>query len=139
MALMGRVLRRDDPLEVWGDGHQVRNWTFVEDVVLGLSLAGALPTGAHTVNLGSPEGHTVRDALELLFKAAGHEPRLRFLPEMPTGPLSRVASCALAEQLLGWRPRVPLDEGLTRTLRWYQRSVRLHRLKAAGTHLHTPR
>ena len=48
-----------------------------------------------------------------------YDPEIRFQPDMPTGPVNRVASNTLARELMGWEPKVLLAEGIERTARWY--------------------
>jgi nucleoside-diphosphate-sugar epimerase len=50
---------------------------------------------------------------------AGHTAKLRLRPEMPTGPVNRVADNALAKQLLGWQPKTTFRDGLKKTMEWY--------------------
>ena len=57
-----------------------------------------------------------------MLEYTGHRARLRFRPDMPTGPANRVADNALAKRLLGWEPTVPFREGLRRTIDWYVRT-----------------
>jgi nucleoside-diphosphate-sugar epimerase len=71
------------------------------------------------VNLGTMERVQVLEAVRMVLDYIGHRAEIKFRPEMPTGPLNRVADNALAERLLGWTPRVPFREGLKRTIEWY--------------------
>jgi nucleoside-diphosphate-sugar epimerase len=50
---------------------------------------------------------------------AGYKPKIKFRPDMPTGPLNRVADNSLSKKLMGWEPKVPFQEGLKRTADWY--------------------
>jgi len=101
VAMIARAFVRQDPFEVWGDGTQIRNWTYVGDIVRGMVLAAETIEDGTAVNL------------------TGHRAAIKFLPHMPTGPLNRVASNRLARQLLGWEPRVKFVDGLHRTIDWY--------------------
>ncbi|MDE2903668.1 MAG: NAD-dependent epimerase/dehydratase family protein [Chloroflexota bacterium] len=124
MAMIARAFIRQDPFEVWGSGRQVRNWTFVNDIVAGTLLAAARIDDARAVNLGTRERIRVIDAVRQVLGHIGHRPRIRLRRDMPTGPMNRVADPSLAEQVLDWTPRVRLADGLRRTIDWY---VRTHR------------
>lgn len=119
IAMIARAFIGQNPFEVWGDGTQVRNWTFVDDIVRGTILAGERIDDGTAVNLGTMERIRVIDAVQMILKYAGHDADLCFLPDMPTGPLNRVADNALAHKLLGWQPEVAFQDGVKRTMDWY--------------------
>jgi nucleoside-diphosphate-sugar epimerase len=119
IAMIARAFVRQDPFEVWGDGTQVRNWTYVGDIVRGMVLAAEKIDDGTAVNLGTEERTRVIDAVREVLRYTGHEAQIRFLPHMPTGPLNRVASNRLARELLGWEPRVKFMDGLHHTIDWY--------------------
>lgn len=131
MALIARAFLRQNPFEVWGDGTQVRNWTYVDDIVRGTVLAAEKIDDGTAVNLGTMERVTVNDAVRYILEITGHHPEIKFLPHMPTGPLNRVADNSLARKLLGWGPQVGIREGLRRTIEWYYRTKDPGQVKAA--------
>ena len=119
IAMIARAFLKQDPFDVWGTGEQIRNWTYVSDIVEGTILAAEKIDDGTGVNLGTIERIRVLDAVQMVLQRAGYAPAIRLRPEMPTGPLNRVADNALAKQLLGWAPKVPFREGLARTMEWY--------------------
>ncbi|MFQ5890949.1 MAG: NAD-dependent epimerase/dehydratase family protein [Gemmatimonadota bacterium] len=119
MAMIARAFIGEDPYEVWGTGNQVRNWTYVDDIVEGTILAAERIGDAAPVNLGTMERVRVIDAVDEILRYTGHKARIVFRPDMPTGPLNRVADNQRARELLGWQPKVSLMEGLRRTIDWY--------------------
>lgn len=121
VAMIARAFIRQNPFEVWGTGEQIRNWTFVEDIVRGTLLAAEKIDDGSGINLGTMERVRVTDAVKMVCELAGYQPALKFLPEMPTGPLNRVADNARAHKLLGWRPKFEFREGLKKTFEWYFR------------------
>ena len=131
IAMIGRAFLGQRPFEVWGDGTQVRNWTYVGDIVRGLVLAAERVSDGSAVNLGTEEPIRVIDAARMVLGLASLEAPIRLRPDMPTGPLSRVASNARARELLGWTPEVAFAEGLARTLDWYFASRRADRDRLA--------
>ena len=119
IAMIARAFVRQDPFEVWGDGTQVRNWTYVGDIVRGMVLTAEKIEDGTAVNLGTEERTRVIDAVREVLRYTGREAEIKFLPHMPTGPLNRVASNRLARELLGWTPEMKFMDGLHRTIDWY--------------------
>ena len=139
MAMIARAFIRQDPFEVWGSGRQVRNWTFVSDIVDGTLRAAARIDDARAVNLGTRERIRVIDAARHVLDYIGHRPEVRLRKDMPTGPMNRVADPSLAEELLGWSPRVRFADGLRTTIDWYVRTHRRDQVAARLPHLLTER
>ena len=119
MAMIARAFVGEDPFEVWGTGKQVRNWTYIDDIVNGTLLAAEKIDDATAVNLGTTERIRVMDAVQEVLRYTGHKARIVTRPEMPTGPLNRVAANERATKLLGWKPAVSFFEGLHQTIDWY--------------------
>jgi dTDP-glucose 4,6-dehydratase len=111
-ALAGR------PLTVAGDGSQTRSLCYVEDTVEGiLSLAASGEPGP--VNIGSSEEMTMLELAERVQDLCGAGSVVEFV-DLPTDdPQVRRPDTTLAAELLGWRPQVPIEEGLKRTLEWF--------------------
>jgi nucleoside-diphosphate-sugar epimerase len=119
IAMIARAFVRQDPFEVWGDGTQIRNWTYVGDIVRGMVLAAEKIDDGTAINLGTEERTRVIDAVREVLRYTGHEAGIKLLPHMPTGPLNRVASNRKAKELLGWEPQMKFMDGLHRTIDWY--------------------
>src|SRR5437879_7178625 len=119
IAMIARAFVGQDPFEVWGDGTQIRNWTYIDDIVEGTILAGEKINDGTPINLGTMERIRVIDCARMVCEFTGHKAEIKLRPDMPTGPLNRVADNSLAKKLLGWEPKVPFREGLKRTIDWY--------------------
>jgi nucleoside-diphosphate-sugar epimerase len=119
IAMIARAFLKEDPFEVWGTGEQIRNWTYIDDIVAGTLLAAEKIDDGSAVNLGTMERIRVIEAVEEVLRYTGHSARIRTRPEMPTGPMNRVAHNGLAKQRLGWEPAVRFVDGLHRTVDWY--------------------
>lgn len=119
IAMIARSFIGENPFVVWGTGEQIRNWTFVEDIVEGTILAGEKIDDGTAINLGTMERTSVIDAVREVLRYTGYKAELEFHPEMPTGPLNRVADNSLTKKLLSWEPKVSFIEGLHRTIDWY--------------------
>jgi UDP-glucose 4-epimerase len=123
IAFIARAFINQDPFEIWGDGTQIRNYTFVSDIVDGIvRLAEEIADGS-TFNVGSDEVISVREAVEMTCEMIGHKPRKFVLsPSAPTGPHSRVCDYTTIYNRLGWKPNVSFREGLRKTVNWYTRT-----------------
>lgn len=119
IAMIARAFVGQNPFEVWGDGTQVRNWTYIDDIVRGTILAAEKIDDGTAVNLGTMERVRVIDAVRMVLEYTGHKAEIKLRPDMPTGPLNRVADNSLARKLLIWETQVPFREGLKRTIDWY--------------------
>jgi nucleoside-diphosphate-sugar epimerase len=119
MAMIARAFVDQNPFLVWGNGQQVRNWTYIGDIVSGTILAAEKIDDGTAVNLGTMERTRVIDAVHEVLRYTGKDLEVAFQEDMPTGPLNRVADNARARELLGWAPQTSFVEGLHRTIDWY--------------------
>jgi nucleoside-diphosphate-sugar epimerase len=122
IAMIARAFIHQTPFEVWGDGTQIRNWTYVDDIVEGTIVAGEKIDDGTPVNLGTMERIRVLDAANMVCELTDCKAEIKFLTNMPTGPLNRVADNSLAKKLLGWEPKVAFKDGLKRTIDWYYKT-----------------
>src|SRR5919197_1441246 len=83
IAMIARAFLRQDPFYVWGTGEQIRNWTYVQDIVDGTILAAERIDDGSAVNLGTMERVRVLDAVHLVLDQAGYEPSIVLQPDMP--------------------------------------------------------
>lgn len=119
IAMIAKAFVGQNPFEVWGDGTQVRNWAYVDDVVQGTILAAEKINDGTAINLETMERVRVIDATKMVLEYTGHGAEIRLLSDMPTGPLNRVADNSLTKKLLSWEPEVKFVDGLRRTIDWY--------------------
>jgi nucleoside-diphosphate-sugar epimerase len=119
IAMIARAFVRQDPFIVWGNGEQIRNWTYVGDIVAGTILAAEKIDDGTAVNLGTMERTRVIDAVQEVLRYVGHQTKIELHPEMPTGPMNRVADNQLAKRLLGWEPKMKFIDGFHQTTDWY--------------------
>lgn len=127
-ALTDRALDKEDPYVVWGSGNQERGFTYVDDIVNGSILATEKVTDATPINLGWDKRYRIRDVASVILQVSGHKPKkILFDTNKPEGPFSRALDISRAKALLGWEPKVELEEGLRRTSEWH-RSLRNERV-----------
>ena len=99
---------------------QIRNWTYVSDIVEGTLQAAELADDGQAFNIGTMEGTRVLDAANLVLKEMGHAAAIRTMPEMPTGPYYRISDNQKLKAASGWEPTVSFLDGLKRTIDWYR-------------------
>jgi nucleoside-diphosphate-sugar epimerase len=119
IAMIARAFVKQNPFIVWGNGEQIRNWTYVGDIVSGTMRAAEVIDDGTAINLGTMERTRVIDAVHEVLRYTGHKAQIELHPEMPTGPMNRVADNSLPQKLLGWEPKVKFIDGLHRTIDWY--------------------
>lgn len=119
IAMIARAFIQENPFVVWGTGEQIRNWTYVSDIAEGTIRAAENIDDGTAINLGTMERIKVRDAVHQVLEYTGHAAEIKTRPEMPTGPLNRVADNTLAKKLIDWEPQVLFAEGLRKTIDWY--------------------
>ncbi len=139
IAMIGRALIKQNPFEVWGTGEQIRNWTYIDDIVEGTIRAAEVIDDGTAVNLGTMERIRVNEAVKMILEYMELELPLKFLPDMPTGPYNRVASNRLAKELLSWEPRFPFRQGIRHTVDWYVKNRNPEQLRANFESLLTER
>jgi UDP-glucose 4-epimerase len=120
IALIAKAAARLDPFPIWGDGLQTRNFTYVQDTVTGMALAGANLIGFEVVNIGTDVHYTIFDVIRQIFVCMQWEPReIQKQRDKPVGVHSRAADVTICRHRLGWVPTYSLAEGIRRTVDWY--------------------
>lgn len=120
VALIAKAYAQQDPYQIWGDGEQTRNFTYVSDIVNALLLANEEVSDATPVNAGIPDYISINEVAEAIFKYMGWEPdEIDYMADKPVGVRHRAADTTRAEELLGWEPQYTLEEGLAETVDCY--------------------
>jgi nucleoside-diphosphate-sugar epimerase len=120
MAMIARAYTHQDPFEIWGDGSQIRNWTYIDDIITGTLLVAETISDGSAINIGTMERTTVEQAALMISGMMGYSPKFRHLLDRPTGPMNRVASNKFIYQLTGWRPSTTFPVGVRKTIDWYK-------------------
>ena len=122
-AFVTQAIRGED-FTVFGDGTQTRSFCYVDDLVAGL-LALWQRGDAQPVNLGNPVEFTLLELAEVVRRVAGGGGKVRSVRPLPENdPRQRRPDISRAQSLLGWEPRVSLDEGLRPTIAWFRKHVK---------------
>ncbi|GHC05721.1 UDP-glucuronic acid decarboxylase family protein [Thermomonas carbonis] len=113
---------RGESITIYGEGQQTRSFCYVDDLVEGfLRLMNTEPGVTGPVNLGNPGEFTIRQLAEKVIDLTGSKSTLVFKPLPSDDPLQRQPDIALARARLGWEPVVQLEEGLTRTIAYFDK------------------
>lgn len=111
---------RNEPITLYGDGSQTRSFCYVDDLVDGLvRLMNVDGDVVGPVNLGNPHEISVRDLAETIIELTGSRSALDFRPLPADDPRQRCPDIGRASELLHWKPRVELREGLSRTIAYF--------------------
>jgi UDP-glucuronate decarboxylase len=115
-----QALRGED-ITIYGEGQQTRSFCYVDDLVSGfLKLMATEPGFTGPVNLGNPGEFTIRQLAEQVIDLTGAGSKLVFRPLPTDDPMQRQPDITLARSKLGWEPTVQLDEGLRRTIAYFE-------------------
>lgn len=125
-GIYGRVIPRfisqalsGGPITVFGDGTQTRSFTYVTDQIEGLlRLASLEKARGQVINIGNVNEITVLALAEKVLEITGSSSDITFHPLPQDDPLRRRPDITRAKQILGWVPKVPLENGLGRTIEW---------------------
>ena len=117
-AFVGQALRGED-FSLFGDGSQTRSFCYVSDLVDGMYRL-MLSDVEGPVNVGNPREMTIREFAEAVRQANGGGGQLKFQPLPKDDPKQRKPDITRARQLLGWEPRIALEQGLQETLHWFR-------------------
>ncbi len=114
-----RRIAEGETIIVFGDGSQSRDFTFVDDIAAG-TIAALKPLGYEVINLGGDHVVVLSEIIEKVAELTGKKPQIEYRPAHPADVPTTRADVSKAARLLGWRPQIPIDEGLRRCVQWYR-------------------
>lgn len=117
---------RGVPLTIYGEGRQTRSFCYVDDLIRAIVAMGNLEKNPGTpINIGNPNEFTVRELAYKVSMLFWQNPKtsIRSLPLPPDDPLQRKPDITLAKEILGWEPKIQLEEGLSRTIEWFRNEL----------------
>ncbi len=112
--------RGDAELPVWGDGSPTREFLYVEDAAAGIIAAAENYNGSEPVNLGSGYEISIKDLADMIVRLTGYGGKIVWQTDKPNGQPRRGLDVSRAREYFGWQARVPFEEGMRRTIEWYQ-------------------
>jgi GDP-L-fucose synthase len=115
--------RGDGFIECWGTGSATREFLYVEDAAEGVLLAAERYNKPDPVNLGSGREISIKDLVKLIARLTGFEGQIRWDRTKPDGQPRRCLDTQKAEREFGFRANTPFEEGLRKTIEWYERAI----------------
>jgi UDP-glucuronate decarboxylase len=116
---------RGQNLTIYGDGSQTRSFCYVDDLIEGFVRLMETEGVSSPVNIGNPSEFTMLQLAELVVKKVGGSSKITFHPLPSDDPKQRCPDITLAKKLLGWEPKVPLEEGIERTIAYFKKTLGL--------------
>lgn len=114
-----RRIAEDEPILVFGDGSQERDFTYIDDIARG-TVAGLAPLGYEVINLGGDRPVRLSAIIDQIGELLGCKPAIEYRPPHPADVPATWADIRKAAELLNWSPQVPIEEGLRRSVEWYR-------------------
>jgi UDP-glucuronate decarboxylase len=117
---------KGEPISIYGDGSQTRSFCYVDDLIAGMiALMESGPEVTGPINIGNPNEFTIRELAEKVIAQTGAGSQLVQHPLPADDPKQRQPDITLARKVLGWEPRVPLEQGLEKTIDYF-RNMQAH-------------
>jgi UDP-glucuronate decarboxylase len=114
---------KGENLTVYGDGSQTRSFCYVDDLIDGFVRLMNQEKTVGPVNIGNPGEFTMMELAELVLKKVGGKSKVTNLPLPADDPKQRRPDISVAKEALGWEPKVPLEEGLDRTIAYFRQAL----------------
>ena len=122
-AIIARGLR-GEPIEIWGDGSAVRDFIYIEDVIDALELASGDRSNFRIFNIGRGEGRSVREIANGIESLLGKKLNIVWKDARAVDLPVSIVSNTRAKEVLGWAPKTTLEDGLKKTIAWWQSGAR---------------
>ena len=117
-----QALQGDD-ITIYGDGSQTRSFCYVDDMIEGFVRLMNQDVSTGPMNLGNPGEFTIRQLAEMVIRLTGSKSKLVMQPLPQDDPKQRKPDITLARNVLGWEPKVPLEEGLVRVIDYFRHII----------------
>ncbi len=115
---------KEEPLEIFGDGEQTRSFCYVSDLIDVILKMMNKDDFIGPVNIGNPGEFTIRELAEKILKLTGSRSKIQVRQERSDDPVRRRPDISLAREKLGWEPSVDLDEGLGKTIEYFEKVLK---------------
>ena len=116
-------------IQQFGDGSSSRDYTYIEDIVNGVVRSLDRPYPYHVFNLGKGDGTSLKEFIDLVQRYVNKDAIIKMMPDQPGDVPYTCADVSKAERLLGYRSSVSFEEGIRRTVEWYQQAYEKHELE----------
>jgi UDP-glucuronate decarboxylase len=111
-------------ITIFGDGTQTRSFQYVEDLIEGmLRMMATDDSVTGPINIGNPNEFTILELAELIITMTGSKSKIVFKPLPSDDPKQRQPNISLAKEKLGWEPHIKLQEGLIKTIKYFEKQI----------------
>ena len=119
---------KGDPITIYGEGNQTRSFCYVDDLIEAfLRIMGTPDDFTGPINIGNPVEFTIKELAEKVIALTGAKSKLIYKPLPSDDPVKRKPDISLAKEVLGWEPKVPLEEGLLKTISYFDELLKTGR------------
>ena len=118
------IMYPEEKFIVWGDGSQYRDFVFIDDIIDALILVAEKGMGKGLIQIGSEQATTIRQAAETIVRISGKNIPIEYDTNGPQGDRGRIADCSKAREILGWRPKVSFEQGLSALYLWIKGQIK---------------
>jgi GDP-L-fucose synthase len=123
-ALIRRVIERQNPIKVWGDGKDIKDFIYIDDFIEGILTAMQKTAGFDVFNIASGNQYVLSDLLETMIRIDGYDSaRIIYDTSKPTMIPKRLIDPSKARTLLGFMAKTPIEEGIKNTIEWYRSTL----------------
>jgi GDP-L-fucose synthase len=119
-ALLRKTVERRNPFEVWGDGNDVKDFIYIDDVVDAIMIAMEKMDHFEPLNIGRGETYSIKDILQIIWDVDNFCPEVVFNSSKPSMIPIRVCSVEKSKTVLGFSPKIDIPTGIRTTLKWYR-------------------
>jgi len=120
-SLIRKIVSGQNPLQVWGDGNDIKDFLYIEDFINVLEKIILKYNEYNTFNIASGEGITIKEIINLIFKTCNIKDfKIKFDTSMPTMIPKRLINIDKAKKILDFKPNISMEEGINKTVHWYK-------------------
>jgi GDP-L-fucose synthase len=120
-ALIRKSIERHDPLVVWGDGNDIKDFLYIDDFILGLLKSFQIFDNFEAINIASSIPVTIKEILKIIVNITNNQSvKLKYDNSMPTMIPKRLIDISKIKEECNWKPKISLEEGLKLTIDWYK-------------------
>tara|TARA_B100001778_G_C18442235_1_gene562893 strand:- start:417 stop:893 length:477 start_codon:yes stop_codon:yes gene_type:complete len=124
-AILRRAIEKQNPLEIWGDGSDIKDYLYIDDFIEAILLAMEKIDTFQVLNIASGKPVSLRQVIKSILELADfNEAELIFDKSKPTMIPKRIINISLAKEKLNWHPKIELSEGLRNTIDWYKQKYK---------------
>jgi len=125
-ATIRKVIERHDPIKIWGTGNDVRDLIYIDDFIEAVILATQKINTYEPINIGFGKGYTVKEILQIAMEADGYTgAEIIYDSSKPSMIPIRLIDTTKAQELLGFKAKIDIREGVRKTIQWYRKAYGL--------------